>query len=330
MYKRSKYAFLCVSMFAQFAVAQTFQRLPPTYPIAQVERLPKTDEGPIAQLERLPKTDQGRPVNAPPQESREAVRFAGGGIELQVPPGWWAEEVPFGREVRLVIAPQRPVITRRMPVDGMWMVCHATPLSESQGEESLSRELSARLRSAIESNGQSSPPTPFQFGQWPAAVAEFTASNPATANASVTGRHVLVRTAWGVFEFHASAPDAIVESRSSVWTATWDSLRLNPPATTSGSAQDGPDQSNSIIGDWKSYRSRMRFTDDGRVVIIPDALANNRSSKPLTGTFEARDDLVFVLWDDGSRLNFRWRMRGNDLFLTDHEGQISHLKRVFN
>ena len=74
----------------------------------------------------------------------------------------------------------------------------------------------------------------------------------------------------------------------------------------------------------------MQFRDDGRVVIIPDALDRNRPSKPLAGTFEARDDLVFIHWDDGSRLNLRWRLQDNDLFLTDHEGQISHLKRVFN
>ena len=74
----------------------------------------------------------------------------------------------------------------------------------------------------------------------------------------------------------------------------------------------------------------MRFTGDRRVVIIPDDLDSNRDAKLLTGSFEARGDVIFVRWDDGSRLNLRWRSDGNDLFLTDHEGQISHLKRVFD
>jgi len=212
----------------------------------------------------------------------------------------------------------------------MWLACHAVVLPEGQDEAALLRELSARLQLATGSNGRHSPPTPFQFGQWPAAVAEFTSNEPSSSNASNTGRHVLVRTEWGVFEFHASAPDAIVESRSNVWTETWESIRLIRPATTDASSREALVQSNSITGDWKAYRSRMRFSNDGRVVLVPDAVGNHRSSGSLTGTFEARDDLVFVRWDDGSRLNFRWRVQGNDLFLTDHEGKISHLKRVFN
>lgn len=324
MYERSKFslltsaaALLCASMSTQRTDAQTLERLPPTtHSIAQLERLPRPDNGPL--------------VDDAQQESSGTIRFAGGGIELQVPPGWWAGEVPFGREVRLVLAPQRPINVRKMPLDGMWVAYHAAPLPVSQGEEEFSRELSELLRSASDSNSRYSPSTPFKFGRWPAAVAEFTASESTSANATITGRHVLVRTEWGVFEFHASAPDAIVDSRSNVWSTTWESLRLNPPATISGSAQDGLSVSNSIIGDWKAYRSRMRFSDNGRVVIVPDALDSNRRSKPLTGTFEARDDLIFVRWDDGSRLNLRWRLQGNDLFLTDHEGQISHLKRVFN
>ncbi len=307
-------ALLCASIFAPFVAAQTFERLPPTHSIAQLERLPSVDEEPA--------------VNGPSREPRDPVRFAGGRIELQVPDGWWAEEVPFGREVRLVIAPQRPATVRKMPSDGMWMTYHAAAPAELQGDEALSRELAERMRAG--SNGRYSPATRFQFGQLPAAVAEFTASESSLASIPITGRHGLVRTEWGVFEFHASAPDAIVESRSNIWTATWESLKLNPPATANNSAQGGASGSNGIIGSWKSYRSQMRFSDDGRVVIIPDSTGTNRSSSPLTGSFEARDDLVFVRWDDGSRLNFRWRREGNDLYLTDHEGQISHLKRVFN
>ncbi|MDA1053057.1 MAG: hypothetical protein O3C40_21605 [Planctomycetota bacterium] len=307
---------LSTAMCGQLAFAQSLERLPPTYPIAQLERLPKPDDGPS--------------VNGPQLEGRRAIQFAGGSIELKVPADWWSEEVPFGREVRLVIAPQRPLNIRRMPIDGMWIAYHAVGSSDASSEDALSRELSNRLRSAVVGNAQYSPPVLFQFGDWPAAVAEFTSTEASSANASITGRHVLVRTEWGVFEFHASAPDAVVESRSNIWTATWESLRLNPPATTMGSSREPLGESNGIIGNWKSYRSRMQFSSDGRIVIVPDAVGNNRSTNPLTGTYEARNDLVFVRWDDGSRLNFRWRLQGNDLFLTDHEGQISHLKRALN
>lgn len=309
-------ALLCTPSFVQLGQSQTFERLPRLNSVAQLERLPSTDEGPS--------------VTGPQLEPHRGIRFAGGGIELQVPDGWWAQEVPFGREIRLVVASQRPANLRKMPADAMWMAYHATAASESRDAETLSRELSERLRMVVGSNAKFSPPTPFQFGRWNAAVAEFTARDPSLANAPITGRHVLVRTDWGIFEFHASAPDAIVEARSDTWTRTWDSLLLNPPATASESAQNEVRDSGTILGDWKSYRSRMRFSGDGRVAIVPDALGDNRQVKPVTGTFESRDDLVFVRWDDGSRLNFRFRLQGNDLFLTDHEGQISHLKRVLN
>ncbi|MBC8356667.1 MAG: hypothetical protein H8E66_32225 [Planctomycetes bacterium] len=306
----------CALTFGHPACAQSFDRLPPTTPAAQLERLPPTNEGPS--------------VNGPQREAANAVRFAGGGIELQIPPGWWSGEVPFGREIRFVVAPARPASTRKMPVDGMWMAYHASSLSDSPDEATLPRYLSERLRLATSSNSQYSPATPFQFGNWAAVVADFTSTESASPNTSITGRHVLVRTDWGIFEFHASAPDTIVESRSNRWTAVWESLRLNLPTTANGLSQNDLTASDSIIGDWKSYRSRMRFSKDGRVVIVPDAIGDDRNANPLAGTFQARDDLVFVQWDDGTRLNFRWRLHDNDLFLTDHEGQISHLKRVFN
>lgn len=286
---------------------------------------------PVAQLDRLPSTDESPAVNDPQLEAQNRLHFASGSIELQIPNGWWAEEMPCGREMRLIMAPQRPANLRKMPSDGMWMAYRAATASESRDTEALSRDLSQRLKMELGGNSQLSPPTPFQFGTWPAVVAEFTSSDSGSAAAAITGRHVMVRTDWGIFEFHAAAPNQIVESRSKIWTATWDSLHLNPPAAATNEAvQDSLGQGTSIVGDWKSYRSRMRFSSDGRVVIVPDSVGSSRSSNPLTGTFEVRDDLIFVQWDDGSRLNFRSRLQGNDLFLTDHMGQISHLKRVLN
>lgn len=309
-------ALLGASISPSASSAQNIEQLPANYRVSQLERLPRTDESPS--------------LDGPRLEAQTRLRFARGGIELQVPDGWWTEEVPFGREIRLMVVPRRPATFRKMPIDGMWMAYHAATAGESQGEATLSRELSQRLRMVVAGNSQFSPPTPFSLGAWPAVSAEFTSRDPSSSNVSIAGRHVLVRTDWGIFEFHASAPTAIVEARSTHWTTTWESLRLSPPGASNDPAPNSLGQSNGIIGDWKSYRSRMRFSSDGRVVILPDAVGSNRNSNPLTGTFELRDDLIFVRWDDGSRLNFRSRLQGNDLFLTDHVGQISHLKRVFN
>ena len=44
--------------------------------------------------------------------------------------------------------------------------------------------------------------------------------------------------------------------------------------------------------------------------------------------FEAKEDLLLVEWKDGSKLNFRWKVKDGDLLLTDHEGRISKLRRI--
>ncbi len=296
--------------------AQPFDRLPPTEQAMQLERLPGLNDSPLNDRLRVTKP--------------RVLEFAGGTISVQVPNGWWAEEVPAGREIRLVMAQRRPTNIRKMPMDNMWLAYHAVPSNQSVDAQAMMRELSIRLRSVVGSEAAVSAPTAFQFGDWPAVVSEFSANATSQASRQVTGRHVLVRTEWGLFEFHASAPDDIVGLRSEIWTATWDSLKLNPPATPNRQLTPTSASSESIVGNWKSYRSRMNFTGEGRVELTPDSVFPNETPTTLRGTYEARDDLIFVRWNDGSRLNFRWRLEANDLFLTDHEGQISQLKRVFN
>ena len=48
----------------------------------------------------------------------------------------------------------------------------------------------------------------------------------------------------------------------------------------------------------------------------------------LTGRYRARDDLILISWDDGSKLNYRWRLHNGDLLLTDNTGQVSQLRRL--
>ena len=69
-------------------------------------------------------------------------------------------------------------------------------------------------------------------------------------------------------------------------------------------------------------RPRLRFIDHQQV---EDPV---RRESELTGTFLAQEGLLLVTWDDGSKLNYRWRLLGHDLLLTDHQGRISHLRRL--
>ena len=50
----------------------------------------------------------------------------------------------------------------------------------------------------------------------------------------------------------------------------------------------------------------------------------------LTGRFRARDDLILIFWDDGSKLNYQWRLHNGDFLLTDHTGQASQRQRFLD
>jgi hypothetical protein len=286
-------------------------------PVLSVSAQPVVDQ----RFERLPSVVEPSSPSTPFSKQHKSIQFAGGAVALQAPQGWWTQEVPFGREVRLLLAPERPANLREMPRDAIWIAYHPAEATQQRSEAELAEQLTMRLRTVTGEQGQYSQVSHFRFGAWPAVVIEFTLSS------AVSGRHVLVRTDWGLFEFHTSAPESLVDSRSVDWTATWNTLRLSPPPTRNDAAATGTSR---IIATWKSYRSQMSFSSDGRVVIVPDSAGTNQVSSPLIGAFEARDDLVFIRWSDGSRLNLRWRLSGNELFLTDHEGKITHLKRVFD
>ena len=95
-----------------------------------------------------------------------------------------------------------------------------------------------------------------------------------------------------------------------------------------------------IFGNWKALHSRLQLHDDGRVVIRFDRKGNyaldergtptfDSNLTMLTGRYRAQDDLLLVTWSDGNRTNYRWKRQGADLFLTDHTGRTSQLRRIY-
>jgi hypothetical protein len=268
-----------------------------------------------------------------PTEAGDLVQFAAGAVEFRPPEGWWLGEIAHGREVRLVMAPEEPASRRRMPLDGIWITYHVAAPTDDQPVEELSRLLPRRIRLATSNLGTVGQPTSFELGPWPAVVAEFTvdSTREQPSRPSVRGRHILVRTEWGIFELHGSAAVERFEQRANLWAAMWTTIKLEQPVLPSRDVHPSIGDAALLVGSWKSYRSRMRLREDGRITIVPDSvnlLTTPDSPQLLSGNFQAQGDLLFVTWDDGSQLNFRWRARGSDLFLTDHEGQISQLKRL--
>ena len=90
-----------------------------------------------------------------------------------------------------------------------------------------------------------------------------------------------------------------------------------------------------IMGAWKALQSRLRLRRDGTVTIITDrpfTFASDGDDRvqgnEIKGNYVAHNDLIMITWDDRSKLNFRWRMHGDKLLLTDHEGKTTQLRRI--
>ena len=115
-----------------------------------------------------------------------------------------------------------------------------------------------------------------------------------------------------------------------------DDLRLVEPAAKPQHVRSPVSDAASILGSWKGHASRLRLRGDGTVAIVTDEPFRfttkhgdqRRDGHGVTGRYAARDDLMFIEWEDNSKLNYRWRLRGDKLLLTDHEGHMTQLVRL--
>lgn len=268
----------------------------------------------------------------------DLVRLAAGAVEMRVPRDWWIWEVPAGREVRVALAPQRPKALNQAPKSGYWVCFHL--YTDRMAESGV--ELSDRLRQRLVelTGGNLVPQAGPQFhrlGPWEAVEQEFSLP-PKGLGGPQRGSHVLVGTPWGWFEFHAQFAAADYEAHLPEMAHLLQQVTLSAPAMALERATVAETQAASpILGVWKAFRSRLRLSGRGAIEIAPDTVQlispqalDGLPVRPelLRGRFRAEGDLLFVEWADGSKLNFRWKLREGDLLLTDHDGQISQLRRI--
>jgi len=113
-------------------------------------------------------------------------------------------------------------------------------------------------------------------------------------------------------------------------------MEINSPAKDQQQAIAITNDAQPIFGSWRAYRSLLQLLGEGRILITVDpsatqsldATAGHKHQEQLIGVFKAQGDLLFVTWKDGSKLNYRWRLEQGELLMTDHQGQISQLRRV--
>lgn len=281
----------------------------------------------LPEVIRIAQANDAHPEGAVQAEAGDSLSFGAGAVQLSPIRDWWIREVPQGRDIFLVMSPEPP---KRLPDDGIWLTYHVAEPTTLPVSDELRGKLLSRLRATTDRAAKFSEASEFQIDSWPGIAVEFLI--PASSSTPpLQGRHVLVRTDWGIFELHASAPRDQFDARSAMWAGLWKSIRLEAPKAKAEPVAQTTRDAAAVVGSWKSYRSRMRLRGNGTIEIVPDSvnlLIDPNSPQLLRGTYQARGDLLYVTWTDGSRLNFRWRSRQGDLFLTDHEGQISQLKRL--
>jgi len=260
------------------------------------------------------------PAPTSPVDNGARIAFGGGAVQVTAPWDWRIYEVSEGRQVRLVVSPAE-IKSRNELVDGLWIVCHATRYADAQTD--LRQLLASRLDAATTGTVAASAMREFRVGQADGVRQEFAVQN-------ATGFHALLRASWGICEIHARTSNPQVSKLlldRVLSTVEIRDVRLAHEANNSRVAASAQ-----LIGSWKSYRSRFRLTADGRIEIEPETTAvralgeTQGESSVLRGDYESRDDLLLIRWDDGSFLNFRWRLDGDSLLLTDHDGRISELR----
>ncbi len=95
------------------------------------------------------------------------------------------------------------------------------------------------------------------------------------------------------------------------------------------------------MGSWKGRQVAVHFLPQGRVRLDFDTVqtltairdghaVSGGSGKHIEGSFAAQADVIYITWDDGSRLNYRWQVHAGELLLMDHTGSSSRLRRLFD
>ena len=269
-----------------------------------------------------------RPRLASQAGDRDLVFFAADSFEAPVPLSWQVQKTALGRDVRLVLSPSR-FEGNRLPHDCIWVSYTVDAVIRSRPLGALLEER-ARVHSALSAGELPSRAT--TISRFPAMLTERLERD---REGTFEVGHMLVATDWCLFEIHWTFPQSAANPRRPMIQNWLREIKLTPPAVPEHNLPPQIASALAVVGSWKSFRSRLRFYKDGRVTILMDSAGAIRvdGTKPkkaerLIGTYQGQGDLVYVVWDDGSKLNFRWRVEGDRLLLTDHEGHVSQLRRL--
>ncbi len=316
---------------------------------------PAADDKPAAALEPPVVADAGKTedegtkaedtVETAAADEDVTVYHAGKAVELKSPKGWKVYAFPAGRELWTVLSPTeikpRSVLQHGLQ-DGVWITHHVRSTPISSRAEEISGMIAGRLR---QNGDKDATPTGrkerFVDGR-PTLLYQFEIPADGVRKPR-QGMHAMVATQWGIVELHFIAFQEDYEQRYISFMSMLDGMKISAPRDAGGltdPAAVAPEvkPAAKITGAWKAKRSLMRLFADGRIELEADrtsrhpinsvSFAKEPAPEVLKGKYQAQNDVLFVKWEDGSLLNFRWKIFKGALLLTDHEGEISHLERV--
>lgn len=272
-------------------------------------------------------------------EPHQVVRFAGRTVEFAVPPQWTVKQVPLPGEIRVLAGPgdvpDEPLQMER----GLWIAYHRIEAGASK--VSLEAELRDRLPGAAgRAFRAAGGPQALQVGAFAGLMQMVQVAPGDLDGLPRRASYILVRTTWGLLEAWAVTTVGSVDQVQPGLQMALTSLRLNPPAALAAATAANLADAAAALGSWKGRQVAMHFLPEGRVRLDFDAvqtLAPGRDDQAssagpgrnIEGSFAAQDDMIFITWDDGSQLNYRWKLLEGELLLMDHTGSSSRLKRLF-
>ena len=258
------------------------------------------------------------------RDKRTVIMHAGGIVNLTVPSAWNVSEKPFARLVRLELSSHHRD-------DKIWLCHHYRPTRQQAGtEQTLLERAVKRLNEWSENELTVRQSTMTNIGAYRAGRIDFHVTIPPFA--SSPGIYLLVDLPWGWCDIYGTSksPAGLPEIERILA-----SLRMKPPQMDSGQPVFDVLDARPILGSWKAFQSRLRLKGNGIITIATDQpfeFASEQktihSGREISGRFTARDDLLFIVWDDNSKLNYRWRLRNDKLLLSDHQGKMTQLNRI--
>ena len=278
---------------------------------------------------------EGCPVG----ETHHVVLFAGRTIEFAVPRVWTVKQVPLPGEIRVLAGPGDLPAEPHLLERGIWIAYHRT---DAQPDVPLDAELRERLPKSVAVEFlPSGAPQALRVGGYAALKQNLELAAVSDEAMPRRATYVIARTPWGLLEaLGVTGLYAENDVRSALKTALA-SLRFNLPAALPPVSAPGIAEAQAALGSWKGRQLALHLLPDGRVRLDFGAITaltreregnapSRNAGKQVDGTFTAHGDILFITWDDGSQLNYRWRVQANELLLMDHTGQSSRLMRLFD